>query len=132
MTIRSMAALAAAFVVGLPLGARAEQAMLKYAFPAPPASLLNVWAMTPFAEDVNKASDGTLDLKLFFGPSLATFGNVYDRVTSGVIEVGFGMSGQFGGHSEFLKGRSRREAGRESEFAAAEAQKKFPIIWIFT
>jgi len=101
MTIRSMAALAAAFVVGLPLGVRAEPAMLKYAFPAPPASLLNIWAMTPFAEDVNKASDGTLDLKLFFGPSLATFGNVYDRVTSGVIEVGFGMSGQFGG--QFVK-----------------------------
>jgi len=38
------------------------------------------------------------------------------------------VSGQSGGRSEFLKGRSRREAGRESEFAAANPQKQVPII----
>ena len=77
--------------------ARAEPVPLKYAFPAPPFSLLNVWAMTPWIEDVNKASDGTLDIKLFPGPSLATFVNVYDRVTSGVAEFGFGLLGQYAG-----------------------------------
>jgi TRAP-type C4-dicarboxylate transport system substrate-binding protein len=81
--------------------ARAETAQIKYAFPAPPFSLLNQWGMTPYAEDVNKAADGEIEVKLFFGPSLANFGNVYDRVTSGVIEMGFGMSGQFGG--QFVK-----------------------------
>jgi TRAP-type C4-dicarboxylate transport system substrate-binding protein len=75
----------------------AEPVSLKYAFPAPPFSLLNVWAMTPWIEDVNKASDGTLEIKLFPGPSLANFGNVYDRVTSGVAEFGFGLLGQYAG-----------------------------------
>ena len=38
------------------------------------------------------------------------------------------VSGQSGGRSEFRKGRSLREAGRESEFAAANPQKQVPII----
>jgi len=38
------------------------------------------------------------------------------------------VSGQSGGRSEFLKERSRREAGRESEFAAANPPKQVPVI----
>jgi TRAP-type C4-dicarboxylate transport system substrate-binding protein len=81
----------------LACGAHAETVSIKYAMPAPPTSLLAVWGMAPYAEDVNKASGGELEVKLFYGPSIANFGNVYDRVTQGVVEVGFGMSGQFGG-----------------------------------
>jgi TRAP-type C4-dicarboxylate transport system substrate-binding protein len=81
----------------LACGAQAETVSIRYSVPAPPTSLLAIWGMAPYAEDVNKASDGELDLKLFYGPSIANFGNVYDRVTQGVVDVGFGMSGQFGG-----------------------------------
>ena len=92
-----LAALAVTVVAAGPVAPRAETVTIKYSMPAPPASLLAVWGMAPYAQDVNKASDGELDVKLFYGPSIANFGNVYDRVTSGVVEVGFGMSGQFGG-----------------------------------
>jgi TRAP-type C4-dicarboxylate transport system substrate-binding protein len=101
MKIRVFAALAVGLAAMAPGLVRADTLTYKYAFPAPPFSLLNQWGMTPYAQDVNKAAGGEIDMKLYFGPSLASFGNVYDRVTSGVIEVGFGMSGQFGG--QFVK-----------------------------
>jgi TRAP-type C4-dicarboxylate transport system substrate-binding protein len=101
MKIQHFAVLAASVAAAAASVARADTPTLKYAFPAPPASRLNVWGMTPYAEDVNRAAGGAVEMKLFFGPSLANFGNVYDRVTSGVIEIGFGMSGQFGG--QFVK-----------------------------
>ena len=101
MKIRHFAALAAGFTAAATGPAHADPVALKYAFPAPPSSMLAQWGMGPYAEDVNREAGGEIEMKLFFGPSLASFGNVYDRVTSGVIEVGFGMSGQFGG--QFVK-----------------------------
>ena len=97
MKFRLFAAFAAAVVAAWPYAPYAETVTIKYSVPAPPTSLLAIWGMAPYAEDVNKAGEGELDVKLFYGPSIANFGNVYDRVTSGVVEVGFGMSGQFGG-----------------------------------
>jgi len=101
MKIRHFAALAAGLAAAAVSHARADTVTLKYAFPAPPFSLLNQWGMGPYAEDVNREAGGEIEMKLFYGPSLANFGNVYDRVTSGVAEIGFGMSGQFGG--QFVK-----------------------------
>ena len=92
--------LACAIAIGLlSAPALAKPVTIKYAFPAPPKSLVNQWGVTPWAKDVEKASGGTLAVKIFAGPVLANFRNVYDRTLKGVTDISFGIhapiAGQF-------------------------------------
>jgi TRAP-type C4-dicarboxylate transport system substrate-binding protein len=41
-------------------------------------------------------ADGTIEIKLFPGGSIANFANVYDRIINGVAEIGFGTVGVAG------------------------------------
>ena len=96
--MRHTLTLAALLVSLAPLAAQAaDPVSLKLASPAPPPSQVNTWGLTPWIEEVQKASGGTLDIKLFAGPSLATFDNVYDRIQNGVTEIAFGVFGPYAG-----------------------------------
>lgn len=96
-----MGTLAGAIAAGMLAGpAGAQQATIKYAFPAPPKSLVNVWGVTPWAKDVEKASEGTLKVKIFAGPVLANFRNVYDRTVKGVADASFGIHAPIAGQFE--------------------------------
>ena len=53
--------------------------------------------MAAWAKDVNAASDGTLNVKIFAGPVLGTFSNIYDRTLKGVTDISFGITGPVGG-----------------------------------
>jgi TRAP-type C4-dicarboxylate transport system substrate-binding protein len=53
--------------------------------------------MIPWIEDVEKASAGTLKIKLFPGPTLGDFRSIYDRTIDGVADVSFGTFGPIGG-----------------------------------
>jgi TRAP-type transport system periplasmic protein len=91
---------AAAFAAALLLGATsfaslaaAQPVTLKFGFPAPVSSFVNTDGMTPWINDVEKASDGTLDIKLFAGPTLGTFRDIYDRTLANVAQISFGVFG---------------------------------------
>jgi TRAP-type C4-dicarboxylate transport system substrate-binding protein len=86
-------ALAVLLSTVVPLQARAEATVLKFGFPGPVSAYLNVKGMTPWLEAVNKASDGTLEIKLFAGPTLGTFRDIYDRTLNGVAQISFGIFG---------------------------------------
>jgi len=83
----------AALIAALPLAASAEPMQIRFASPSAPTGLINVGVVIPWAEEVSKASDGTLDIKVFPGPALANYGNVYDRTITGVVEAAFGIFG---------------------------------------
>lgn len=51
----------------------------------------------PWIERVNKESEGTIEVKPFFGGVLANFVNMYDRLVAGVFEIGGGLQGMIGG-----------------------------------
>jgi TRAP-type C4-dicarboxylate transport system substrate-binding protein len=51
----------------------------------------------PWIEAVEKDSGGALKLQPFFGNSLADLFNIYDRVVSGVADIGNGVQGSIGG-----------------------------------
>ena len=70
---------------------------LRFAFPAPPTSFFNTQAFTPWAKDVEAASNGTLSIRIVPGLVLATQENVYDRVLKGVADIGFGLQGAIAG-----------------------------------
>jgi TRAP-type C4-dicarboxylate transport system substrate-binding protein len=73
----------------------AEPVLLKFGNAGQFGSLSYGMATTPFAEAVTKDSDGTVEVKLFPGPSLASQSTVIDRVKNGVAEIGFGLIGLY-------------------------------------
>ncbi|HLI22067.1 MAG TPA: TRAP transporter substrate-binding protein [Stellaceae bacterium] len=72
--------------------ALADPVPLKFAYPSAPNNAL-FQAMQGWTDAVNKASSGTLDIKLFPGGVIADNSNMYDRVTSDVVDIGFAVFG---------------------------------------
>jgi TRAP-type C4-dicarboxylate transport system substrate-binding protein len=76
----------------------ADPILIKYAFPAPPFSYINVGGVTPWAKDVHAAAgEGVIEIKVYPGGSIANFSNAYDRVVNGVAEAAFGTTGSISG-----------------------------------
>ena len=74
--------------------AAAGPAELKFGFYPPATSYVNTEGLTPWIERVERASGGTLAIKLFPGPTLGTERNMYDRVLNNVVQVGYSTLGQ--------------------------------------
>lgn len=87
--------IAAALAIALPMAANADPTVLRFGNAGVPTSLSVGMAQTPFAEAVTKDSGGTLDVKVFIGPTLADNNNVIDRLHDGVIEIGTGLVGLY-------------------------------------
>ena len=121
MVPRGLSSILAAAVVLLPLTVQADEPiLLRFGFPAPPQSKVNVWGVTPWIEDVQKAAPGVLDIKVFPGPALATVENSYDRVVSGVADLMFGIFGPLAGKfSQVTVASLPFEAKNNSEVAVA-------------
>ncbi len=94
---QTLARAALALMIGaLPVaGKAADKVTLRFASTTVPTSKVNVWGVAPWIKDVEKASDGTLEIKLFTGNSIATVSNVYDRTIAGVADMSFGIFGPF-------------------------------------
>jgi TRAP-type C4-dicarboxylate transport system substrate-binding protein len=112
--------LAAAFALAPVVASADEPIVLRFGFPAPPQSKVNVWGVTPWIEDVQKEQPGLLDTKLFFGTSLATVENSYDRLLTGVADMMFGIFGPLAGKfTQVTVGGLPFEARNNTEAAAA-------------
>jgi TRAP-type C4-dicarboxylate transport system substrate-binding protein len=95
--MRRFAALTALAAL-VPLSAKAaDPILIKYAFPAPPGSYINAGGVEPWSKEVMAAADGTIEIKLYPGGSIANFSNAYDRVVNGVAEAAFGTVGSISG-----------------------------------
>jgi len=91
--MKSPVALALAAALSVASAASAQEPIqLKFAIPTPPISSVSK-GLQPWAEEVNKASDGTVQVQLFLGPTVATIFNAYDRVLNGVVDMAFGNFG---------------------------------------
>jgi len=88
--------LAASFALVLtPLSVQAEPIQLKYGNAGTPGGTSYVIAVEPFARAVNEDSSGTVEVKLYPGPSLASHTNVIDRLQNDVAQIGFGAIGLY-------------------------------------
>jgi len=81
----------------LAASAAAEPIQIKFAFPAPPQSLVHVWGSKPWMEEVEKAAGGTVEIKFFPGPALGNFHNIYDRLLNSVTDIAFGTFSDMAG-----------------------------------
>ena len=75
----------------------AEPTALKFAYPASGSTKLFLEGVQPWVERLNAQSNGTVEVKVFLGPALGTFNNIYDRTLNGVTEISFGIFGALGG-----------------------------------
>jgi TRAP-type C4-dicarboxylate transport system substrate-binding protein len=112
----------AAAVLLLPIAASAEPVQLRLAYPAPPRGLVNLWVLTPWSEEVSQASDGTLEIKVFPGPALGTFNNIYDRLQNGIADIAYGTIGAVS--SQFPKTEVA-----SLPFAADGAEQATAALW---
>src|SRR4051794_15819710 len=84
------ASLAAAVAALFALPASAQQPIvIKLASPAPVRSYLHSDIFQPWADEVTKASEGTLKVETVYGGQLGNFGVMYDRTVDGVADIGF-------------------------------------------
>jgi TRAP-type C4-dicarboxylate transport system substrate-binding protein len=84
--------LAAAGLAMLAGPAFADPVQIKFAYPSAPNNAL-FQAMQGWTDDVNKAANGAIEVKLFPGGVIADNSNMYDRVTGGVADIGFAVFG---------------------------------------
>ena len=70
----------------------ADPVQLKFAYPSAPNNAI-FQAMQGWADDVGKAANGAVEIKLFPGGVIADNSNMYDRVTGGVADIGFAVFG---------------------------------------
>jgi len=71
----------------------AEPIQLKFANPGVPQGPLMTRIFAPVAAYMSKATDGEVEVKIFSGPTIATYANVYDRIVNGVADLAFGLLG---------------------------------------
>lgn len=91
------AVLAAALLAIFGAAAPADETKLIFATVTPPGSVINTQVILPWAKRVNAQGEGVLSIDVREGTTLANFGNVYDRVLSDVVQIGWGIHAAVGG-----------------------------------
>lgn len=71
----------------------AEPVQLKFSNPGVPTGHIQLRIIAPLAEKITADSGGTVEVKLFPGPSLGAFPVIYDRLINGVTDMTFGLLG---------------------------------------
>ena len=87
-----LAALVSASVSAGALAADAVQ--LKFGYPAPMQTAYGQVA-AGWGKEVEAASGGAVEVKFFPGTSVVTFQNVLDRILNSVVDIGFGVFGEY-------------------------------------
>lgn len=89
----NLALSSAALLLGVVAPVLADPVQVKFAYPSAPNNALFARGAQGWAEDVTKASDGAIDVKVFPGGVLGDNSNMYDRITSGVVDIGLAVFG---------------------------------------
>ena len=75
----------------------AEPTKLVFASPAPAPTPVHAAVLEGWAKKVTEDSNGTLEVELVTGGTLAAHGQVLDRVTMGVVQIGWDIQGYYPG-----------------------------------
>jgi TRAP-type C4-dicarboxylate transport system substrate-binding protein len=71
----------------------ADPVQIKFAYPSAPNNALFAIGAQGWVDDVNKAANGAIEIKLFPGGVIADNSNMYDRITSNVTDIGLAVFG---------------------------------------
>ncbi|MCC5968716.1 MAG: TRAP transporter substrate-binding protein [Pararhodobacter sp.] len=73
------------------------QERLVFASPAPAPTPVHAAVLEGWAQRVTEASNGTIEIQLVTGGTLAAHGQVLERVQSGVVQIGWDIQGYYPG-----------------------------------
>ncbi|HLI19484.1 MAG TPA: TRAP transporter substrate-binding protein [Stellaceae bacterium] len=71
--------------------ARADERVLMFATTNAPTTRLNTQFLHPWAEAINTDGKGVVQLDIRDGTAIASVANYYDRVTTGVVQISWGL-----------------------------------------
>ena len=71
----------------------ADPVQVKFAYPSTPNNALFAQGAQAWADDVTKAADGAIEIKIFAGGVIGDNSNMYDRITNGVTDIGLAVFG---------------------------------------
>ena len=71
--------------------AHAEERVLMFATTNAPSTRLNMQFLHPWAEAINQDGKGVIQLDVRDGTAIASVANYYDRVTTGVVQISWGL-----------------------------------------
>ncbi len=75
----------------------ADEIKLLFAEVVPPGSVIDTQVVQPWAKRVNEQGKGVISVDVRSGPLIADFSNVYDRVLSDVVQIGWEIQAAVGG-----------------------------------
>jgi TRAP-type C4-dicarboxylate transport system substrate-binding protein len=78
-------------VLGGMSAARADERVLMFATTNAPTTRLNLQFLHPWAEAINADGKGVVQLDVRDGTAIASVANYYDRVTTGVVQISWGL-----------------------------------------
>jgi TRAP-type C4-dicarboxylate transport system substrate-binding protein len=119
---RLISSLAAAVAITASTAAVAQPVVLKLGMPSPPRSFMNTDLFQPWAEEVTKASEGTLKVEVHAGGALGNFGVMYDRVVDGVADLGFIVA-------SFSTGKFRMHEVAALPFESSDSVEVATALW---
>jgi len=93
MRIAIVVACLAAAAAAAAAPALADPVQVKFAYPSAPNNALFKQGAHAWVDDVNKAADGAIEIKIFSGGVIADNSNMYDRITGGVTDIGLAVFG---------------------------------------
>ncbi|HLI20510.1 MAG TPA: TRAP transporter substrate-binding protein [Stellaceae bacterium] len=91
------AGLALSLLVALAAPALAKEVTLKFATLSTTDGPLNARMLHPWAERVNAAGKGVVQLDIRDGFAIANYNNIYDRVLDNVVQIAFTVTGSIAG-----------------------------------
>lgn len=77
--------------------ASAQEVTLIFATTNPSNAHLNVQVLHPWAQRINETGKGVIKIDVRDGPTLANHVNFYDRVTTDVVQIAWGLQNAIGG-----------------------------------
>jgi TRAP-type transport system periplasmic protein len=115
-------ALAVVLAMAVVAPAAAQTITLKLNSPAPPRSYLHAGVFEPWAQAVERDSDGTLKIQMNYGGTLGNFAVTYDRVIDGVADIGFILT-------PFAAGKLKQQDVAALPFETANSIEAAEALW---
>jgi len=90
-------AIALLLLIGPAAAASGDETKLLFADVVPPGSVIDAQVVMPWAKRINEQGKGVLSIDVRQGVLIADFSNIYDRVLTDVVQIGWEIQAAVGG-----------------------------------
>lgn len=109
-------------LIYVPAEAVSQTIELKFAHPYSPMHPQHIGVLVPWAEKIEKSTNGRVKIKFFVGGALGKPGQIYDMVSKGVADIGWDIC-------DYSPGKFPLTTVIELPFMVKTAEKGSVVIW---